>query len=496
MKDYQHAAADFSRAIPGYWMIVGSVAFAAFMTKLDTYIVNIALPTVARHFNIGTSEASHTVLAYLLVSTSTLLFFGRLEDRFGLRKVFLSGYGFFTVGSLLCALSCNISMLIGSRLVQGLGGAMLVSSGYAIIPKFLPSNKTGGAFGILSTSAMLGVIVGAPLGGFIIEYLSWHWIFLINIPIGIAAVMTAWRALPDESEKYAPDSAKYDGGYDLPGTLLSFTGLSALLYALTTGVDWGWTSPTIIGSLLLSFISIAAFAIWERHCRCPMLDFALFKNSHFTWATLAAFFGYMLMGGNVFLMPFYLQLGKGLDTVSVGFLLLVNSLTSLVLGFTAGRLSDRIMPSLLTTLGMASAALSALFFGCSLESSGLVTVVVFLAWIGVSYGMFISPNNNQAMSAIPDHERGTGSGVFNTTNTLGLAMGVALMELILSLSVHHEGNSLEKHLNQGGAAATDFLAGFERAYLFGAIVCIIALVCSAITLFSDMRERRLDRETV
>jgi len=478
--------------VSGYWGIAGSVAFAAFMTKLDTYIVNITLPTIARYFKVGTSEVSHTIIAYLVVGTSTLLFFGRLGDRFGLRKIFLWGYGLFTVGSLLCAASWSIVMLVGSRLIQGLGGAMLISSGYAIIPKFLPPNKTGWAFGILSTSAMLGVIIGAPLGGFINGYLSWHWIFLINIPVGVVAIMAAMKAIPGESQGASPDSEVKEGN-DVPGTLLSFLGLSVLLYALTTGEEWGWTSPLIGGMLFLAFLVIVAFLIWEKRCRDPLIDFALFRNSRFACATLAAFFGYMLMGGSAFLMPFYLELAKGLDPVSVGLLLLVNSVASLVLGFMAGRLSDRIPPSFLTTIAMASAALSSFFFSVCLKSPGLVPVVVFLAWFGVSYGMFVSPNNNQAMSAMPENESGMGSGVFNTVNTLGLAFGVALLELILSRAVPHSGTSLGNHLNQGALPAGDFLGGFENAYLFGAIVCLAALAWSAIIMFSDLRRRGMSR---
>ncbi|MGA2405086.1 MAG: DHA2 family efflux MFS transporter permease subunit [Syntrophobacteraceae bacterium] len=486
------AAVHPPREAPGYWGIAGSVAFAAFMTKLDTYIVNITLPTIARYFNVGTSEASHTIIAYLVVGTSTLLFFGRLGDKVGLRKIFLWGYGLFTVGSLLCAASCSIIMLVGSRLIQGLGGAMLISSGYAIIAKFIPANKTGWAFGILSTSAMLGVIIGAPLGGFINGYLSWHWIFLINIPVGIMAIIAALRALPGGSEAASPDSGLNQGN-DVPGTLLSFLGLSALLYALTTGQEWGWTSPVTGGLLFLSFLVIVAFLIWEKCCICPLIDFALFRNSRFACATMAAFFGYMLMGGNAFLMPFYLELAKGLNTVSVGLLLLVNSVASLVLGLIAGRLSDRISPSFLTTVAMASAALSSYFFSGCLKFPGLVPVVVFLAWFGVSYGVFVSPNNNQAMSALPENESGMGSGVFNTVNTLGLAFGVTLLELILSQAVPHGGASLETHLNLGKISAGDFLGGFEKAYLFGAIMCMAALAWSAIVMFSDIRRRRMSR---
>jgi predicted MFS family arabinose efflux permease len=197
------------------------------------------------------------------------------------------------------------------------------------------------------------------------------------------------------------------------------------------------------------------------------------------------------MGGNAFLMPFYLELAKGLDTVSVGLLLLVNSVASMLLGLIAGRLSDRIPPSFMTTVAMASAALASYFFSGCLKSPGLVPVVVFLVWFGVSYGMFVSPNNNQAMSAMPENKSGMASGVFNTVNTLGLAFGVALLELILSRAVPHGGTSLENHLNQGKISAGDFLGGFEKAYLFGTIVCMAALAWSAIIMASDLRRRRM-----
>ena len=491
--DQSSAAVQDAREASGYWGIAVSVAFAAFMTKLDTYIVNITLPTIARYFNVGTSDASHTIIAYLVVGTSTLLFFGRLGDRFGLRKIFLWGYGLFTVGSLLCAASWNIYVLVGARLIQGLGGAMLIASGYAIIPKFLPHNKTGWAFGILSTSAMLGVIIGAPLGGLINGYLTWHWIFLINIPVGIAAIFAASKALPVDSP--SASAKECNQGNDVTGTLLSFFGLSALLYVLTTGQEWGWTSTVTGGLVILSLLLLAGFIVWEKRCACPLIDFSLFKNARFSCATLAAFFGYMLMGGSAFLMPFYLELVKGLDTVSVGLLLLINSVASLVLGLISGRLSDKIPPSFMTTVAMASAALSSFFFCRFLGFPGLVPTVIFLAWFGVSYGMFVSPNNNQAMSAMPENESGVGSGIFNTVNTLGLAFGVALLDLILAQAIPHGGTSLEEHLGQGRMSAGDLLGGFNKAYLFGAVMCIAALFWSAVILFSDLRRRKVSGDS-
>jgi EmrB/QacA subfamily drug resistance transporter len=484
--DDLRAAGTTSRIARGYSGIVWSVAFAAFMSKLDTYIVNISLPTISRYFNVGIAEASHTVIGYLVVGTSTLLFFGRLGDRIGLRKVFVWGYGLFTVGSLFCAASWTIDVLICARLIQGLGGAMLISAGYAIIPTFLPSNMTGKAFGVLTTAAMSGVIIGAPLGGFINDYLSWHWVFLINIPVGIVAAVTALRSLPAGIHESAVSPAGRNGS-DIPGILLSFTGFSALLYCLTTGGNRGWTSPETLGMLVVGLLSISAFVIRERRCEEPLLDFALFGNRRFAFPTLAAFFGYMLMGGNAFLMPFYLEGVKGLDTTSVGLLLLINSATALVVGLMAGGLSGRIPPSYPATAAMASAALSSFYFAWSLHVPSLVPSVLFLIWFGFSYGMFVSPNNNQAMKAVPDDKHGMGSGIFNTVNTLGLAFGVALLELILSRSVPGGVCSPEHLSGEGGAVPDSVIAGFENAFIFGGVMCIAALALSAIVLISDAR---------
>lgn len=167
------------------WIVI-SVAFSSFIVVLDAYIVNVSLPAIARYFNVGTSDVVHVIVAYLLIITSTLLLFGKLGDRFGFKKFFMLGFCFFTAGSLLCGISPTLGILIASRCLQGIGGAILYAIGTALIPKHLPEHRRGWAFGTVATAAGLGMAIGAPVGGFITQLLNWHWIFLINVPVGTA----------------------------------------------------------------------------------------------------------------------------------------------------------------------------------------------------------------------------------------------------------------------------------------------------------------------
>ncbi len=443
------------------WIVV-TVAFGAFMSKLDSYIVNISLPTIASRFNVTTAKVSWVVLVYLLVSTSTLLLFGKLGDRFGLRKIFFLGYLLFTIGSLLCGLSLSMEMLIASRFVQGAGCAMLVAIAFAIIPKFLPHEITGWAFGIAATGAALGIAIGAPVGGVITGFLSWRWVFLVNVPFGIFAMYAVNKYIPDGKELNSENLKK--AGFDILGAALSFVGLALLIYGLNTGREFGWTSPRIAGCFAASVISLGAFFLREIKCKEPLLDLRLFKSFHFSAAVASTLFAYMLLAGNSFLLPFYLEKGKDLPTVTVGLIIMIYSVIYMAAGPFAGRISDKVRPNLLCAFAMLSAALCSFVFAFSLAAPGLLAVVIFLIWIALSFGFFISPNNNQVMTLAPADRQGSASGVFNTINSLGLALGVCFFEMIMSRSMP--------------AATGASFAGYRDAYIFGGIVCIVSLFFS------------------
>jgi EmrB/QacA subfamily drug resistance transporter len=457
------------------FLLIISVAFSSFLAGLNNYIVNVSLPTIADYFNTGTSEVSRVVLAYLLIITSSLLLFGRLGDRIGLKKVFVTGYFVFTAGSLLCGLAQGINMLIGFRLVQGIGSAMLLSSGYAIIARFLPPDRMGRAFGITGTSVALGIATGAPLGGFITGYLSWHWIFLANVPIGIVAIIAAGRCIPETGGKSVPE--RKGENFDIPGAVLSFLGLALFLYGLNTGKMIGWTSPSILVSFALAITLLSVFVARERKCTSPLLDFRLFKNLTLTYALLSTFMAFMLLAANAFLLPFYLQTIKHLNAQQTGMVLLLYSLVHVLVTPYAGRLSDRMSPYKLCAVGMVSGSASAFFFSYTLGINGLGLVFVFLLWFAVSYAFFLAPNINRVMSLASSGGHGSASGLLTTTANLSMIFGVAIFETVFSQGFS---GMLPRGVSifHADIPAQLLVRGFSHAYILGGVVCLLSFLFS------------------
>ena len=461
-----------------FFLIVLSVAFASFMVRLNNYTVNVSLPSIAEHFDIGTGQVSRIVMSYLLIITSTLLLFGKLGDRIGLKKVFLCGYATFVIGSLLSGLSHGIHTLIGSRVIQGIGGSMLLATSFAIISKFLPSDRTGWAFGITSTASALGVATGAPLGGVITGYLSWNWIFFINVPVGIIAIGVAGKNIPKEAIRGRGLRKGIEKEkFDFLGALLSFLGLSTLLYGFNMGKEMGWGSPVIIFCFVFSFALFFLLILRENRISTPLLDLTLFKNIKFTFALCATFMSYLLISGNAFILPFYLKTTKGLNPQQIGTVLLVYSIIYVVMSSRAGKLADKVSPVVLCTIAMLSAAINTFVFSYFLRFEGLLFVLVFLVWMAFSFVFFFSPNNKQVMGFAPQNRHGVASGLFNTTTNLSMVFGVALFEVVFS---QFSGNvSLKTSgLQSSGIQQVALLKGFHAAYVLGGLVCVGALIFS------------------
>jgi len=452
------------------FLIVISVAFSSFMARLNNYTVNVSLPTISHDFNIGTGEASRIVMSYLLIITSSLLLFGKLADRVGLKRIFIIGYIVFVAGSFLCGISHSIDTLIVSRFVQGIGSAMLLATSFAIISKFIPPDRTGWAFGITSMASALGVATGAPVGGLITGYLSWHWVFLINVPIGIIAFVVASKKIPDEKPQTRTGEPER---FDLIGAALSFSGLALLLWALNMGKELGWVSPPIVLSFLASFVALSLFIVREKRCRAPLLDLALFKDLRFTLVLSATFMAYLLIAGNAFLLPFYLEIIKGLNPQKTGMVLLVYSIIYVLISPYAGRLSDKIKPGTLCSIAMLSATVNAFVFSFSLQFQGFLFVFIFLIWLALSYVLFFSPNNNQVMSLAPENKHGVASGLFNTTTNLSYVFGVAIFETVFSHAIPGASSAKASLLNVNIPHGA-LLKGFQATYIFGGLSCLAA----------------------
>ncbi len=454
-----------------------NVCFAAFMATLDSYILNVSLPTIARSYAISMGVVSLVVLGYLLSLTSTSLIFGKLSDTLGLKRMFILGYVVFITGSLFCGISPGIHSLVASRFIQGVGGAMIIISGYAIIPRFLPQDIRGWAYGVLSVVVALGVTVGTPLGGIITGFFSWRWIFLLNVPIGLLAVWFSVKTFPDDD----PLKEKGKNGkmpFDFLGAILSFIGILALVATLNRGREAGWGSPAVLFGFAVFLAALGAFLVVERKSRDPLLDMDIFKNIPFDFAVVAATGAIVFLAGNNFLLPFYLESGLHLKPQQTGFVLMIYSLVTMIVGPFAGRFSDRISPALLCTISMLSSAAACLFFAFTLQLGTLTPIVIFLFWLGLSYGFFMSPNNNLIMSMAPADRQGAASGVYGLFSRLGLILGVCIFETFFSMAIPlHHGS-----LPDSGMPFEVMTEGFKIAYLVGFLFCFGSMAVSLLSL--------------
>lgn len=322
------------------WIVV-SLALAGFIATLDDYIVAVSLPSIAADFNATTSEASWVTVAYLLTLVSSLLLFGRLGDHFGHRRVFLSGYATFVLGSALCALAPTLPALIGFRVVQGLGAAMLSVTAPALIAEYVGPSRRGWAFGVFTTVTTLGITLGAPLGGIITGLLSWHAVFAVNVPVGIVAAVAAARVLPRDapSLRGSPEAT----GYDVPGVILSAAGLVLLMLGLNQGEELGgWTAPPVVALFVGAVVLLWAFVWWELRATSPLADLGALRDPVLRSGLIAALAGYMLLAGCNFLLPFYLIYVVGLRPEQVGLVMIAYSAVYVAASPIAGRWSDSV----------------------------------------------------------------------------------------------------------------------------------------------------------
>lgn len=467
------------------WIVL-SVAFASFMAALDTYIVNVALPAIAHYFDTGTSDVALVAVAYLLVVTSALPIFGKIGDRIGFKKVFIMGFAFFTIGSLLCGLSPYIYILVGSRCIQGAGASMLYAVGMALIPRYLPQERRGWAFGMVATMAGLGVVVGAPLGGVITQYLNWHWIFLINVPVGIAAIIVAHKVIPGEG---IDKTNKSSSPFDIVGALTSFLGLAALVSGLNKGQEMGWEHPGIIAAFCISGVLLTTFIIWEKYCKDPLLDLSIFKISSFKYGAFAALFPWAVFAGGNFLLPFYLQMEKGLQPSMVGAVFLISSVIYIITSPLMGRLSDKVGKRILCCFGAIGAAAASLFFVFSLSCDSLFPVMIYLAVMGLSMGAFVPANNNLTLGSVSEESQGASSAASRALINLGMVLGVAIFETIFNAAL--PSSALNTSVISADIPQTLLNEGFRNAFMAGAIICVAGFILSLLA-----REDRRMRFTI
>jgi EmrB/QacA subfamily drug resistance transporter len=409
-----------------HWLVLFPIGLSTFMSALDGSVVNTILPVIQRELNSEIALIQWVVTAYLLVVSGSLLTFGRLGDMFGHKRFFLIGLTLFTLSSALCGFSNDAVQLILFRALQALGTGMLASNSPAILTGSVPSVRRGQALGIQSTMTYLGLTVGPSFGGWLAQALGWRSVFFINIPVGIITLIISLRFIP--SGQKAPTRETFD----IAGALLFIGGLTTLLLSLNRLHDWGAASVEFIGMLAASLVLLALFILIEYRSKHPMLDLHLFSSRIFSAASASAILNYICVFSVIFLIPYFLINGRGLNTAEAGLFLTIQPLVMAIVVPLSGTLSDRIGSRVLTTLGMLILAGGMFTLSGLNATSPAALLVIGMMLSGLGIGLFVSPNNSALMGAAPHNRQGIAAGVLATSRSTGQVLGVAIAGAVLA----------------------------------------------------------------
>jgi EmrB/QacA subfamily drug resistance transporter len=419
------AAAAAAHRQRSWALVLTSVAF--FMTALDTLVVVTALPAI--HAGLGGSVATleWTVNAYTLPFAAGIITAAALGDRLGRRRMYVTGLLLFTFASAACALAPSAGALIGARAVQGLGAALVTPLSLTILAAAFPAERRGAIVGIWGAVGGLAVAGGPLVGGAVVQGLDWHWIFWINVPIGLAAAVLSMARLPE--------SRGQDRKLDVGGLALVAAGAVALAWGLVRTTDVGWGSAQVITALCLGAVLIAAFIAWERRVPEPMLPLRLLRIRAFTAANATGFMAMAAITSAAFLMSQFFQLGLGYSPLGTGLRFLPWTATPLVVAPIAGRLADRVGVRPLMSAGLAMQAAGLAWIAMDITagvSYGELVLPLIIAGVGISMAIPTMPT--AALDAVPPADLGTASGVQNTLQRFGAVFGVAIVTAVFSAS--------------------------------------------------------------
>jgi EmrB/QacA subfamily drug resistance transporter len=469
------------------WYVLAAVSMGIFLSTIDSSIVNVALPTLVRELNTDFATVQWVVLAYLLGLATLLLSMGRLGDMIGKKPIYITGFVAFTAGSVLCGLSPTVHWLILFRLVQAIGASMIMALGMAIVTEAFPPGERGKALGISGTVVSIGIVVGPTVGGLILDALSWHWIFFVNLPVGIVGTLMVLRLVPNLKPKGRQR-------FDLPGALSLFTGLLALLLGLTLGQSLGFGEIRVLLLFAAAVVFLAAFVAIELRSSSPMIELGLFRNTLFSINLVTGLATFVSMGGTIILMPFYLENVLGYGTRQVGLLMATVPLALAVVAPISGVLSDRVGTRPITVLGLLAMLLGFwTLTSLSPDTTTLGYVLRFLP-VGVGMGIFQSPNNSAVMGAVPRERLGVASGLLSITRTLGQTMGIAVLGALWASRVFfYAGAAAGTDAADGATAApaVDQVAGLHDTFL---VVLVLLAIALSLSLWGLIKERRLQRK--
>ena len=459
------------------WLILLVLCGAIFMLLLDTTIVNVAQQKIKQGLNADLSQIQWILDSYIMAFAVLILSFGRIGDIYGRKKMFVVGMTVFTAASGLCGTSGWVAgligipgatALIGARVLQGIGGALMMPQTLSLITVAFPPQKRGAAMGVWGSVVALGAVLGPLVGGYIVTHYPWEWVFLINIPIGVVAILATMSIVPESRDPLA--SGKLDWG----GLIFSATAIFGLVYALIEGPKFGWISPQTLGLLAVSALLFVIFVWWERRVPDSMVKLELFGIRNFWVANVIATAVSFGMLGIFFPMTFFLQGALGMTPLEAGLTMMPMSLMLMFVAPASGRLSDRIGARWILTTGLTLMTLGIILITNQLSpTTTWRPLLPALLVTGTGMGMTFAPMTAAAMSQVPPRISGSASGILNTSRNIGQLLGIAVLGSVLQSRLGVHAGQEFRSLPLGDRPLLDEIAGLVRAGRMEAIPSVV-----------------------
>lgn len=454
------------------WFVLVAASLGAFLATVTASSVNVAIPSLVEDLGTPFSLVQWVVLAYLLTNSVLLPIVGRAADLWGKKPLFLVGYAVYTLCALLCGAAGSIGWLIGFRALQGVGSALLVALSLALVTDAFPDEERGRALGVAGAVLSSGVVVGPTLGGLLIDALSWRWVFLMGVPIGLVGAILAWRVVP-------AGTPQRGSRFDLAGAGVLLGALLSLLLALTLGQERGFGAPLVLGLFGFGALMLAGFVGLELRTPDPLLDLRLFRSADLSIGLVSGLATFVAISGAIFLLPFYLENVLGYTPRGVGLLMAVAPVALVVVSPISGSLSDRFGVRPVTVVGLALILTGYLLAGTLGEETTALGYVLRFLPLATGMATFQSPNNSAVMGSVPRSASGTAGGLLSFTRTFGQTAGIAVLGTIWAAVA-------------GGADAAPAaqVAGLRSALVVNQVMIALALALCVWDLVRRARRAR------
>lgn len=463
------------------WPALLALCLGFFMILLDTTIVTVATPSIIEDLQADVNSVVWVTSAYLLAYAVPVLITGRLGDRFGPKRIYLIGLIVFTLASLWCGVTSSIEGLIAARVVQGLGAALMTPQTMSVITRIFPAERRGSAMALWGATAGVATLVGPILGGVLVEHLGWEWIFFVNIPVGILALLLAVRLVPQLSTN--------PHRFDWLGVALSGSAMFMIVFGLQEGQQYNWSTITgpisVWGLIITGLVLMALFVFWQsRNKQEPLVPLALFKDRNFSVSNVAittVSFTFTALG---FPLMLYAQLVRGWSPTQAGLLLAPMALMTIVLARTSGRLTDRVHPRVLTVSGFIVLGIGVLMIGELLSpDTPLWQLIIGFALMGTGSAFLWGPLATSANRNLPPARAGAGSGVYNATRQVGAVLGSAAIAVMMDNRLSANGIDFSPSGGHGAApgalpnaAAGPFTEAMAQSLLIIPVVLVFGLL--------------------